>query len=107
MVLELGNSAALEPVVGTYVDGDAPEPVKIEGDQVTTIEVPDGRPLDQALTEIKTVWTLHSSENPSWVDGNNTLLVEAVASTFGCPVGKPDAKVAAVSETDESVKGDD
>lgn len=94
MLLELGNSDAIEPQVGTNVtapsgeDSSAPEPVAIPGDQVTSIEVPDGRPLDEALTEIKTVWSLHSTGKPKWVEGNNNLLVQAVASTFGCVIGR-------------------
>jgi hypothetical protein len=87
MLLFLGNSDALEPQDGTYTDGESPDPVSIPGDQVTTVEVPNGRPLDEALTEIKTLWALHSSGTPQWVDGNDDLLVKAVASTFGCPIG--------------------
>lgn len=89
MLLELGNSAALEPQVGTYTDDEAPEPVRIEGEQVTTIEVPDATPLDAALSEIKTVWKLHSQlDKPDWVEGNNDLLTQAVASTFGSSIGR-------------------
>lgn len=92
MLLSLGNSDAVEPQVGTNVvapegeDSTAPEPVSLPGDQVTTIEIPDGRPLDEALTEIKTIWALHSTGQPQWVEGNNDLLVAAVSNVFGCPV---------------------
>lgn len=88
MLLFLGNSNALEPQVGTYTNDEASEPVSIPGDQITTVEVPDSTPLDAALTEIKQVWTLHSNApNPDWVEGNNDLLVRAVASTFNCAIG--------------------
>lgn len=103
MLLSLGNSNAIEPQVGTNVvspqgeDSSAPAPVEISGDQITTIEVPDGRPLDEALPEIKTVWFLHSTGRPQWVEGNNDLLVAAVSNVFGCPVGRPDEEV----KTDE------
>lgn len=92
MLLHLGNSAALEPQPGTTTDGETPpEPVRIEGPQVTTLEVPASTPLDAALTEIKNAWALHSaSDAPDWVDGNDDLLVRAVASTFQCPIGAPD-----------------
>jgi hypothetical protein len=91
MLLLLGNSSALEPQPGTTTDSESrQEPVRIEGDQVTTIEVPATTPLDAALTEIKNVWALHSSADaPDWVDGNDDLLVRAVASTFGCEIGVP------------------
>jgi hypothetical protein len=94
MQLLLGNSDAIEPQVGTAVtspegeDTNAPEPKKISGDQILTIDMPDGRPLDEALTEIKVIWGLHSTGKPQWVEGNNDLLVAAVANTFGCPVGR-------------------
>lgn len=101
MLLFLGNSSALEPQPGTSTDGEVPtEPVKIDGDQVTTIEVPATTPLDAALTEVKNVWALHSSAKaPDWVDGNNDLLVAAVANTFGCDIGVPQT---AEGESDES-----
>lgn len=105
MILLLGNDAAIEAQPGTTADSpdgfssDAAAPISIEGPQVTTIEVPDERPLDAALTEIKTIWGLHSTADaPTWVDGNNELLVLAVASTFKCPVGDPNKE----NESDES-----
>lgn len=89
MLIELGNSSALEPQVGTYTDEERPEPVRIEGAQVTVVEVPDSTALDAALTEIKQVWGLHSgASKPDWVEGNNDLLVAAIANVFGCPVGR-------------------
>lgn len=91
MLLFLGNSSALEPQPGTTTDGESPkDPGRISGDQVTTIEVPGGTPLDAALTEIKNVWALHSeADKPDWVDGNDELLVRAIASTFDCEIGRP------------------
>lgn len=91
MLLFLGNSNALEPQEGTSVGGETPEQVSIPGDQITTVEIPGNRPLDEALTEIKNIWNLHSADSkPTWVDGNDDLLVRAVANTFDCPIGNPD-----------------
>lgn len=104
MLLFLGNSSALEPQPGTTTDGEAaPDPVRIEGDQVTTIEVPAATPLDAALTEIKNVWSLHSeADAPDWVDGNDELLVRAVASTFGCTIGAPAEEVTEILTAEDS-----
>lgn len=96
MVILLGNNDAIEPQVGTTVDANgeasssAAPPVEIPGDQILTIEVPNDRPLDAALSEIKTSWSLHSTGQPQWVEGDNQLLVAAVSSTFGCPIGRDD-----------------
>lgn len=105
MLLFLGNHSAVEPQPGTSSavndEDSAPvEPVKIPGDQVTTVEVPAGTPIDAALTEVKNLWKLHSEGDPQWVDGNDDLLVRAVASTFGCPIGRPDE--VEDTDTDES-----
>ena len=104
MLLELGNSAALEPQVGTFTDDEiAPDPQPISGAQITTVEVPDATPLDAALAEIKAVWNLHSSaDKPDWVEGNNDLLTQAVASTFECSIGRNSASEDEDGVDDES-----
>jgi hypothetical protein len=98
MVLTLGNSDAIEPQPGTTVssgDGEkstAPEPKKIEGDQETTIVLDNSLPLTQALGEIERVWKLHSTGSPTWVEGDDELVVQAVARSFDAPIGRPKEK---------------
>ena len=56
----------------------------------TTVVIPPGRALDEALAEIKGPWyTHHSGERPAWVESDDPALAEAVARSFPDEQGNP------------------
>lgn len=65
----------------------------IEGQQITTINVPDGTPFLEALTTVVArngVWNYHSDEPPAWVESNDAELESAIAKHYGCAIGMPE-----------------
>ena len=77
----LGNSAAL----------DRGEPMT--GDRITTAVIPEEHTFAEMLASITAadgVWANHSrAAAPSWVESDNETLAAAVASHYGCPIGRP------------------
>ena len=107
MIILLGNSSAIESPPGTSVtspDGEAStagEPKELPGDRITTFHI--ASPFDEALAEVKASWRLHSTGKPTWVEGDDEFFVEAISRTFGCPIGRENAKEQKVEdESDES-----
>lgn len=95
MIIQLGNSSAVEAPPGTSVDGgdstatDAPKP--IEGDQITEIVLPDDLSPGEVFSTIDIKWGLHAAKGskPTWVDGTNPGVVAALSGIYGCPIGAP------------------
>ncbi len=84
-VVVLGNPQAI----------DSGKP--IEGVQITTAVIPEDRTLAEAVRDVSYTgdagdgfWTSHSSAAaPSWVESDNPALAQALATHYGCPVGRP------------------
>lgn len=65
----------------------------IEGRQITTVAVPDGTPLLEALNTIVAagdgVWDHHSDAPPAWIESDNKVLEAALAEHYACEIGMP------------------
>jgi hypothetical protein len=87
----LGNKNAGERVKESeeYPDGWR----KIPGKQITTISIPDGWSLADALrgiTHPDGAWKAHSKDDaPAWVECDDETLAMVLASQFKCPIGRP------------------
>ena len=98
MQVQLGNNAAKE---GYRLPGDDTLYHRaLEGDQVTTVVIPDSYTLAEAflcVTAPDGVWTHHSQADPdgkvvppAWVDSDMPGLAELIASNYpGTAVGRP------------------
>jgi hypothetical protein len=60
----------------------------------THVILPDDLPLDnmmRTLCDNDGVWAAHqTSPQPTWVEGDDVILVTAVSKQFGCPIGRPE-----------------
>jgi hypothetical protein len=87
----LGNHQAVEV---TRDDKDQLVRTPLDGKRCTTVAIPDGRPLAEAITEIthqQGVWAYHSdATKPAWVASDNPLLAEVLAAHYGCELRTPD-----------------
>jgi len=68
---------------------------ELPGPRITTIMVPSGTKLLEALATIvgaNGVWSYHGSDAPDWVEGSDdaAMLVNVIAEHYGCPIGRPD-----------------
>lgn len=90
----LGNSAAKT----AYDDNGKLKHRDLPGRRVTTIVIPDGYTLleaVQAITAQDGAWNHHSrgdnpaDSSPDWVESDNEGLASLLAQHFECPVGRP------------------
>ncbi|MGH3828239.1 MAG: hypothetical protein ACRDQX_13880 [Pseudonocardiaceae bacterium] len=64
----------------------------MDGQQVTTIHVPD---VDSHSERLRTIthddglWSRLSTEPPAWVQCDDPKLENALAAIFDCPIGQP------------------
>lgn len=90
-IITLGNTA---PIETRKVSPDSSEVTRIPipvKEAVTTHVVPDSWDIGDILTGITTVFRSHHSDaDPAWVDGDDELVVQALAKQFGCPIGRPE-----------------
>lgn len=88
MRLYLGNAAVLQPKQ-TLDDGTQPEPDRrsdLDGNP-TVVDHADGTPLLDILTNVRSLWSLHSNMPPAWVAAENPTVAEALSAQFaGVPV---------------------
>ena len=81
-VVRLGNQAAL----------DAGQP--LEGDQVTTVHLPDSWSTEQVfngITDPQGVWRAHSGASaPAWVESDDPDVAQMISEHYACPVGRPE-----------------
>jgi hypothetical protein len=70
----------------------------LDGKRVTTVTIPDGYTLMEAVSAVlhtDGAWNHHSQGDnvadttPDWVESDNEVLGQLLASQFGCPVGRP------------------
>jgi hypothetical protein len=67
---------------------------------ITTVHMPDSYTLQEQVRTVTHeddatvgVWRAHSAAGaPSWVDGDDAKLVEALAKEYNCPIGNPAEK---------------
>lgn len=90
----LGNTAVVVPAGGAQGTVNS-EPLRVHplpelGQQITTVSPPPDAPLAVQVQGVVDAWRAHSAAAPAWVEGDEATLVEAVASSLGCPVGCPD-----------------
>jgi hypothetical protein len=66
---------------------------KIPGNQITTINIPDGWDLADALRAIvhpDGAWMAHSTdEAPAWVECDDKVLEHILSTHYNCLVGRP------------------
>ena len=88
--IELGNTS---PIDAKKVSPDSLEVTRVPvpvSQAVTHHHVPDDWNLGDILTGITNVFRSHHSDAPpAWVDGDDELIVKALAQQYGVPVGKP------------------
>lgn len=87
----LGNTAPIQPV---KVDPNTTEVERVPrpdlGNTVTTFNVPNHIGAGEMLSTISSVFKSHHSDaKPAWVEGDDEVIVAALAREFGCPVGRP------------------
>lgn len=79
-IIRLGNSAPCH-----YEKGELGEEPVLKTEQpvfetATEIAVSPDSSLQQAIAEIKTIWSIHShNDAPDWISGNNEALVSLLA----------------------------
>jgi hypothetical protein len=83
MLLVLGNRDAVQ----SLDNGETFERLP-KGKRATTVEIPEGYSVGQALravTDAGGVWSTHASDGatPAWVAGDHDGLVQLVAEHFG------------------------
>jgi len=76
-----GNSAPHEK----SVDGESFDPIDIQ-DASTTVVVPEGVGIADALVAVVDLWPSHSSAPPEWVSSSSQSLADLLGEHFGCPV---------------------
>lgn len=102
---------ALAQEVGAAHDADTPDELlrarindstryrNLDDHRVTYVHFPPGTTLSEAfttLTHSKGIWAAHAQADgdgyakPTWVDGDNSSLVNLVAENYGAAVGAPD-----------------
>ncbi len=94
----LGNRDAVEVVDDPTHTPDEGEPLRktrrpAPGKRCTTIIVPPGTPLMEALHTITVptgVWQAHSDGTPAWVASTNPTLAAVLAEHWQCEVRDPD-----------------
>lgn len=110
-VVHLGNTAPIEPQPGASIDGEGVERTALvldngreDNNTITTLSVPAGMRLSEALVSVSNAYrTHHSDDPPEWVVSSEPLLARLLAEEFTsegheCIVGRPD------SWTDEDVR---
>lgn len=91
-MLALGNTAPIERVL-TDSDTGAHEDRPLTGPRTTFYGPPGEWGLLEKLQSLvggNGAWEWHSTEPPAWVDGDEPVLVAAVAEHYGCPTGRPE-----------------
>lgn len=92
MRVEFGNDAA--KVAYRDPNSDQPELVRyrpLEGQQVTTMIIPDGKSLADAFRIAVETLKLHMVEGgkPKWVEGDNIDLVTMLRTYYGVSKARP------------------
>lgn len=89
--VQLGNAAAHQWVADKkHPKGGQFE--ALEGDRITTVDIPDDYSLSKAfiaITDPNGVWGAHSAGEPAWVECNDEDLGKLLASHYNCPIGRP------------------
>lgn len=79
----LGNPAAKDAASGDPLDGN----------QITTVTIPDTAGPIEAFTNVTApdgVWANHSQgDPPDWVESDDATLASLLSQHFGCRVGRP------------------
>jgi hypothetical protein len=90
--VQLGNDQAHQWVVDKN-DPNKGEFEPIDGQQVTTVNIPPNKSLAEGfvtITDPNGVWRAHSSADcPSWVESDEPLLAQLLANHYGCSIGRP------------------
>lgn len=77
---------------------------------VTRVVIRDGKTLRESLLDIvhndgtpnTGLWPQHSAaSSPSWVESDDPQLAQAIATHYGCPIGRPNENATDVSEEQE------
>jgi hypothetical protein len=80
IVVKVGNEHAIQ----VFLDGSVEH---IEGQQITTVTVPDDRELPEALIEVLNALGKHIAEGemPSWVSASNNELQGLLVTHYRLP----------------------
>jgi hypothetical protein len=66
----------------------------LPGNLITTFVIrEDGAPLEDRLQDITNpdgLWTHMSLAKPAWVEADDFDVAAALATFYGCPIGRPD-----------------
>ena len=76
MTVRLGNPQPRDVETGKLLPGPA----------TTTVQPPDGHPLEELLADIRALWPRHSAApTPTWVTSDDPYTSAYLAAQLGCP----------------------
>jgi hypothetical protein len=82
--LSLGNVSVLESTRDEN-DDVVKTPRRDLGNQITSVEFPDGMSLVDQIKAVADLWPYHSDDPPEWVESDNTALAQVIAANFTWP----------------------